>query len=91
MGSYLVPALANVFMRFYESKWVNEYNPKICWWHSGCLWQGMKNEYLLNFLSNLNKKLPNIKFVIEKQVNDPIAFLDAFISGINNQNITLQT
>ena len=30
MGSYLVPALANVFMRFCESKWVNEYNPKIC-------------------------------------------------------------
>ena len=33
---------------------------------------------------------PNIKFTIEKQVNHSIAFLDVFISGINNQNLTLQ-
>ena len=31
------------------------------------------------------------KFTIEKQVNHSIAFLDVFISGINNQNLTLQT
>ena len=34
---------------------------------------------------------PNIKFTIEKQINNSIAFLDVFISGINNQNLTLQT
>ena len=28
---------------------------------------------------------------IEKQINHSIAFLDVFISGINNQNLTLQT
>ena len=33
---------------------------------------------------------PNIKFTIEKQVNHSIAFLDTFISCINNQNLTLQ-
>ena len=33
----------------------------------------------------------NIKFTIEKQINHSIAFLDALISGINNQNFTLQT
>ena len=33
----------------------------------------------------------NIKFTIEKQVNHSVAFLDVFISGINNQNLTLQT
>ena len=33
----------------------------------------------------------NIKFTIDKQINHSIAFLDIFISGINNQNITLQT
>ena len=26
MGSPLAPALANIFMGFYESKWLNEYN-----------------------------------------------------------------
>ena len=33
----------------------------------------------------------NIKFMIEKQINHSIAFLDVLISGINNQNLTLQT
>ena len=26
MGSPLTPVLANIFMGFYESKWLNEYN-----------------------------------------------------------------
>ena len=26
MGSLLAPVFANVFMAFYESKWLNEYN-----------------------------------------------------------------
>ena len=45
----------------------------------------------LNFLNFLNNRHPNIKFTIEKQNNHSIAFLDVFISGINNQNLTLQT
>ena len=45
----------------------------------------------LNFLDFLNNRHPNIKFTIEKQINHSIAFLDVFISGINNQNLTLQT
>ena len=36
----------------------------------------------LNFLNVLNNRHPNIH---------SIAFLDVFISGINNQNLTLQT
>ena len=33
MGSPLAPALANIFMGFHESKWLNEYTlnkPKFC-------------------------------------------------------------
>ena len=26
MGSPLIPVLANIFMGFYKSKWLNEYN-----------------------------------------------------------------
>ena len=44
----------------------------------------------LIFLNFLNNRHPNIKFTIEKQNNHSIAFLDVFISGINNQNLTLQ-
>ena len=62
MGSPLAPDLANIFMGFHESKWLNEYN-----------------------------RHPNIKFTIEKQINHSMAFLDVFMSGINNQNLTLQT
>ena len=43
----------------------------------------------LNFLKFLINRHPNIKFTIE--INHSIAFLDVFISGINNQNLTLQT
>ena len=33
---------------------------------------------------NFNKRHPNIKFTIQKQINHSIAFLDIFISGTNN-------
>ena len=49
-----------------------------------------KEQDSLNLLNVLNKKHPNIKFMIEKQVNYSIDFLDAFISVMDNQNLTLQ-
>ena len=42
----------------------------------------------MNFLINRH---PNIKFTIEKQINHSMSFLDVLISGINNQNLTIQT
>ena len=45
-------------------------------------------KFLLEFLNNRH---PNVKFTVEKQINHSIAFLCVFISGINNQNLTLQT
>ena len=45
----------------------------------------------LIFFNFWNNRHPNIIFTIEKQINHSIAFLDVFISGINNQNLTLQT
>ena len=38
----------------------------------------------LNFLIFLNNRHPNIKFIIEKQINHSIVFFDVFISVINN-------
>ena len=84
MRSPLAPILAIIFMDFYESKWLNEYNlnkPKF-------YLRYVDKEQDLNFL---NKRHLNIKFTIEKQINHSIAFLDVFISGINNQNLILQT
>ena len=43
---------------------------------------------ILNFLNNGHL---NIKFMIEKQINHSISFFNVFVSGINNQNLTLET
>ena len=79
-------------MGFHESKWLNEYNlnkPKFYLRYVDDILAAFDNEQdSLDFLSNRH---PNIKFTIEKQINHSIAFLDVFISGINNQNLTLQT
>ena len=83
------------FLRFYESKWLNEYNfykPNFYLRYIDDILAAFdKEQDSLNFFRFLNKRYPNIKFTIEKQINHSIAFLDVFISGINNQNLTLQT
>ena len=94
MGSPLAPVLANIFMGFYESKWLNECNLNKSKFYlryvDDILAAFEKEQDSLNFLNFLNNKHPNIKFTIEKQVNHSMSFLDVFISGINNQNLTLQ-
>ena len=95
MGSLLAPFLANIFMSFHKSKWLNEYNlnkSKLYLRYAHNILAAFYNEQdSLNFLEFLNNRHPNIKFTIEKQINHSIAFFNVFVSGINNQNLTLQT
>ena len=51
MGSPFTSVLADIFMGFYESKWLNEYNPnkakgllllKVWLWHPSCFSQGAR-------------------------------------------------
>ena len=82
-------------MDFYESKWLDEYNlnkPNFYLRYVDVIiLAAFDNEQnSLNFLNFLNNRHANIKFTIEKQINYSIAFLDIFISGINNQYLTLQ-
>ena len=90
-GFPLAPVLANIFMGFYKSKWLHEYNynkPKFYLRYVDDILAAFDREKdSLNFLNFLNKRHPSIKFMIEKQTNHSIAFLDVFISGINNQNL----
>ena len=92
MGSPLAPVLANIFMGFHQSKWLNEYNLNKLKFYLRYVDEILavfdNKQDLLNFLNN---KHPNIKLTIEKQINHSIAFLDEFHSGINNRNLTLQT
>ena len=80
MGS---PFLANIFMGFHKSKWLNEYlnKPNFYFRYVDDILAVFDNQQDLNFLDFLNNRHPNIKFTI---------FLDVFISGMNNQNLTLQ-
>ena len=82
-------------MGFYESKWLNEYNLHktkfFLRYVDDILAVFDKEQYSLILKKFLNKRHPNIKFTVEKQINYSIAFLAVFISGINNQNLTLQT
>ena len=91
MGSPLAPVLANIFMGFYESKWINKYNlnePKFYLRYVDDILAAFdKEQDLLNFLNFLNKRHRNIKFMIEEQINHSIAFLDVFVSG-NTSNIS---
>ena len=95
MGSALAPILANIVMGFHESKCLNEYNlnkPIFYLRYVDDILAALDNEQVSsNFLNFLNNRHPNIKFTVEKQINHSIAFLDVFISGINNQNLILQT
>ena len=95
MGSPLAPVLANIFMGFYKSKWLNEHSlnkSKFYLRYVDDILDAFDKEHdSLNFLNFLNNKYRNIKFTIEKQVNHSVAFLDVLISGIDNQILTLQT
>ena len=94
-SSPLAPVLANIFMVFHKSKWLNKYNlnkPNFYLIYFNDIVAVFDNKQdPLNFLDFLNNRHSNIKFTIEKQINCSIAFLDVFISGTNNQNLTLQT
>ena len=95
MGSPLAPVLANIFTGFNKSKWLNEYNlnkPKFYLRYTGDILAAFDiKQGSLNFQIFLNNRHPNIKFSIETQNDHSIAFLDVFISDINNQNLTFQT
>ena len=95
MGFPLTPGPANIFMEFYKSKQLSEYNlnkHKLYLKYVDDILVAFDNEQdSLNFLIFLNNRHLNVKFTIEKQINHSIALLDVSISGINNQNRTLQT
>ena len=72
MASPLAPGLANIFMGFYKSKWLNEYNlnkPKFYLRYADDNLTALdKEQDSLNFLDFLNKRHPNIKFTIENKL-----------------------
>ena len=82
MDSPLAPVLANIFIGFHKSKWLNEYNfnkPNIYLRHVDGILAAVDNEQdslnFLNFLKFLNNRLPNIKSTIKNKLTIPSLFL----------------
>ena len=69
----LAPVLANVFMGFYKTKWLNEYNlnkPKIYPSKADDISSAFCNKHdWLNFFNFLINSHSNSKFRVEKQIN----------------------
>ena len=77
----MASVLANIFMGFYKSEWLNEYNlnkPKFCLIYVDDIPAAFDIEQdPSNILDFLNNRHPNIKFTTtKKQVKHSIAFLD---------------
>ena len=70
MGSPLASVLANIFMSFHESNWLNECNlnkPKFYLRYVDHILAVFDNEQdSQNFFNFLNNRHPNIKFITKK-------------------------
>ena len=89
MGSPLAPALANLFMSHYETKWLqNEKASDVLHYKRYvddifCLF---KTEIEVEkFYSFINCQHPNIKFTLEKEHNKTLPFLDILVKSNENK------
>ena len=91
MGSPIAPVLANLFLGHYEKLWLNMYKcPSVHFYRryvedTFCLFNN-EDEALL-FFEFLNSQLDSIKFTMEKEANNTLAFLDVFINNKDPTNL----
>ncbi len=90
MGSPLAPTLANLFLGYYEGKWIDEYEgikPSYYTRYVDDIFAVFNNSNDASlFLTYLNTKHPNIKFTYEPENNNKLSFLDVCIDK-SEQNI----
>ena len=93
MGSPLGPIMANLFLVYYEHKWLEkcplQFQPKY--------YRGYVDDFFLmfesrdhvnKFLKYMNSCHPNIQFTCQEESNNKISFLDISVTRINNKLIT---
>ena len=93
MGSPLGPALANIFMCSFESKWFqdcpNDFKPVFYRCYIDDIFVLLSSpDHADKFREYLSSKHPNIKFSIEKEVNGCLPFLDVNIFRENDKFAT---
>ena len=89
MGSPLGPTLANIFLSYYENKWLhdcpNHYKPTYYRRYVDDTFLLFHNSSQIpQFLHYMNQQHPNIKFTSETEDNNQISFLD--INIVKEQN-----
>ena len=82
MGNPLSPVLSNIYMEFFETKFLPRILPqKVKWFRYVddifCIWPIHEN--LQEFLIKLNNLVPSIKFTIEEERNCKLNFLDVTV------------
>ena len=90
MGSPLGPTLANIFMGYVESKIIRKFKHKLVYFRyvDDCFVL-VKNEMLMEkFFDILNNAHSSIKFTMEKENNNELAYLDVIIKRKNNRFLT---
>ena len=88
MGSPLGPALANIFVGYYESKhFQTTSKPKLYYRYMDDTFVVFSNEYDL-FLDSLNSLHPSLRFTFEKEANLALPFLDVLVEKSPSKFIT---
>ena len=94
IGSPLGPTIANVFLSFYEMKWLeqypNEFKQVFHRRHVDDIFVLFKSaERLSKFHAYLYTCPPNISFKFEQEINGKLSFLDVEVSGEQGKFVTI--
>ena len=89
MGSPIAPVLANIFLNYHETNWLNNcpinIKPVLYRRYMDDTFLLFKNEsHVQPFLSYLNNQHTNIKFTCETEIDNKISFLDVKIHKTNS-------
>ena len=81
MGSPLGPTLADIFVGFHESRiFVNIAKPGVYFWYVDDSFVIFGSELDCDhFLDKLNLLHPALKFIVEKEQNNSLTFLDVLV------------
>ena len=90
MGSPLEPALANIFVGYYESKlFQTTSKPEMYYRYMDDTFVVFSNEVECNlFLDSLNSLHPSLRFTLEKESNLALPLLDVLVEKFPSKFIT---
>ena len=90
MGSLLGPTFANLFLVYYERKWLEncplQFKPKFYRRYVDDIFLMFdKKDHVKKFLKHMNTRHRNIKFTVEEEQDNKISFLHISITRVGNK------